>query len=96
MNFCVLCSEKKIYREAYHTHHLISGNGRRKKADIYNLTIPLCYECHEKIHADPDLLIASKFMGQLIYERDRIAEGQTKEQARGNFIQEFGRNYLWD
>ncbi len=96
MNLCALCAEKKIFREAVHTHHLISGNGRRQKADEFGLTIPLCYACHEKIHDNPDLLIASKYVGQLMYERDRTAEGQTKEQARSSFIKEFGKSYLWD
>jgi len=96
MMLCALCSEKKIFREADHTHHLISGNGRREKADKFKLTIPLCWECHEKIHKDPDLLIMSKSVGQIMYERDRTAEGQTKEQARESFIKEFGRSYLWD
>lgn len=96
MKLCALCSEKKIFREADHTHHLISGNGRREKADKFKLTIPLCWECHEKIHDNPDILITSKYIGQLIFERDRVAEGQTKEEARTAFIKEFGKNYLWN
>lgn len=96
MNLCALCSEKKIFREADHTHHLISGNGRRQKADEFNLIIPLCWECHQKVHEDPDLLITSKVIGQLIYERDRTAAGRTKEEARSDFIKDFGKSYLWD
>lgn len=96
MNLCALCSEKKIFREADHTHHLISGNGRRQKADEFNLIIPLCWECHKKVHEDPDLLITSKVIGQLIYERDRTAAGRTKEEARSDFIKDFGKSYLWD
>ena len=96
MNLCALCAEKKIFREADHTHHLISGNGRRQKSEEFNLKIPLCAECHRRIHDNPDILITSKYIGQLMFERDHAAEGQTKEEARTAFIKEFGKNYLWD
>lgn len=95
MVLCALCALKKIFREADHTHHLISGNGRRKNSEKHNLKIPLCFECHERIHDNPDILIFSKYVGQMIFERDRVAAGRTKEEARADFIKEFGKNYMW-
>ena len=95
MNLCALCAEKKIFREAVHTHHLISGNGRRQKADEFGLTIPLCFACHEKIHSSTEIIL-SKYLGQMMFERDRVAEGKTKAEARAEFMREFGESYLFD
>lgn len=93
--YCAICAEKKIFREAVHLHHLIPGNGRRKKADKYGLVIPLCSSCHEEIHGSTEIIL-SKYLGQMMFERDRIAEGMTKPQARGEFMREFGESYIWD
>lgn len=93
--YCAICAEKKIFREAVHLHHLIPGNGRRKKADKYGLVIPLCSSCHEEIHGSTEIIL-SKYLGQMMFERDRIEEGMTMPQAIWEFMREFGESYLWD
>ena len=91
---CAICGSK-TFKEADHLHHLIPGSSRRKKADRYGLVIPVCASCHEWIHSSTAVVL-SKYLGQMMFERDAVAEGRTKAQARGDFMREFGENYLWD
>lgn len=91
---CAICGHK-TFKTADHLHHLIPGSARRKKADKYNLVLPLCASCHEEIHTSSQIIL-SKYLGQMMFERDRVAEGKTLSQARGEFMREFGENYLWD
>lgn len=93
--YCVFCG-----REPHGVHHLIFGTASRKLADTDGLYIAICDQCHtmgatgEKIHGNSRAEDLSKMLGQAIYERDRCAEGQTKDEAREMFIRRYGRSYL--
>ena len=81
-------------------HHLIFGRGMRKLADEDGLIIPCCDNCHtmnkvtNKIHDNPMAEKMSKIIGQLAYEKHKVAEGMTEEQARESFRKRYGQSYL--
>lgn len=77
---CFLCGAT-----ATEIHHMIHGPDR-KKADEDGLVVPLCRECHNKVHfggggLDREL----KRTAQLWYE---------KEHTREEWMERYGRNYL--
>ena len=65
-------------------HHCLHGI-RRKKADIYGLTVHLCPMCHRMLH---DHGTGDLFLEQ---EAQRVFEGRY---GREKWMQEFGKNYL--
>lgn len=73
-----------------HRHHIFEGRNR-KKSEEWGLTIWLCGAHHnlsnEGIHFNKDLDLQVKQMAQEAFEE---AYGHDK------FMEEFGRNYLWD
>ena len=77
---CNLCGRSGVL----HLHHCLHGI-RRKKADIYGLTVWLCPECHMKLHdhGDGDLMLE-----QLAQKHFEKLYGHDK------FMEEFGKNYL--
>lgn len=93
MKICSFCG-----RPAECTHHLIFGSDR-KKADEDGLTIPLCDRCHnmgpllDRIHDNPAAEKLSKMLGQTIYEKNKIQEGKTEEEARELFRKRYGRSW---
>ncbi len=84
---CVVCGRPKD-----HIHHLVYGRGVRDLSDADGLTVPLCYDCHKKVHEFSGAW--SKIAGQLAFELDQVSEGKSKEQARGEFKKRYGRSYL--
>lgn len=72
--------------QGLHTHHCIHGNANRKWADLYGLTVRLCYLCHQKVHETDramDLV--------LIQYAQREFE---KTHSRDEFRQIFGKSWL--
>ncbi len=88
-NICLICGKPKD-----HTHHLISGRGRRPLCDEDNLTVPLCWKCHDEIHLNNTSIALSKIVGQLVYEKDLVAKGIPPEMAREQFRRRYGESYL--
>ena len=88
-NACLLCGTPSTDR-----HHLICGNGFRKLADRWNLVIPICRDCHQKIHANGTAEKLSKIAGQLLFEKEDILRGATEDEAREHFRSIFGKSYL--
>ena len=90
---CLLCG-----RPTTAEHHLIFGRGFRNLADEDGLTIPICDNCHTlgkyRIHDNPIAEAMSKIIGQLQYEKDKVAEGIDPKEARENFRERYGRSYL--
>ena len=81
---CFICGR---YGEHLHTHHVMEGTGNRKIADMYGLTIPLCYECHEGtngVHRQPKKYEYLKAFAQRMFERQR---------PRSEWMEHF-KNYL--
>ena len=83
---CIFC-----YRPKQDVHHLVFGRANRKLSDEDGLTVPVCRECHDLLHKNDKI---SKIIGQLAYERDRCAEGLSKEEARESFRQRYSKSYL--
>lgn len=89
MNECMICGSNQVV-----IHHAIPGTANRSKSDKYGLVMPLCVKCHDAIHRNPKMTTMSKIIGQLAFEREEVANGFTKEQAREKFRKEFGKSYL--
>lgn len=86
---CAICG--KPYVEV---HHLVFGRGKREKADEDGLTIPLCRDCHEKIHKIGIAGSLSKIIGQLWYELNLVNKGIPPAMARQMFRERYGISYL--
>lgn len=95
MEICEICG-----RPADCTHHLIFGFGLRRIADEDNITISLCNSCHttgrtlDRIHDNPMAEHLSKMVGQERWEKQRIIDGATQDEAREQFIKRYGRSWL--
>ena len=83
---CAICG-----RPNTEIHHLVFGVANRKLADADGLVLPVCREHHEFFH---DNAKVSRMIGQLMYERDKCAEGYGLSAARESFMLRYGRNYL--
>ena len=83
---CIFCRKPK-----QDVHHCLFGVANRKLSDADELVLPVCREHHELLHKNDKI---SRVIGQLAYERDRCAEGDTMEEARMKFISRYGKNYL--
>ncbi len=80
LDHCYICRRKR------NDLHEIFGGAKRLNSIKYGLVLPLCRECHERIHSDIDFSEFWKKEGQAYWEQN-IA-------SREEFIGVFGRNYL--
>lgn len=93
--YCLFCG-----RPTTTEHHLVFGRGMRKLADEDGLVIPCCDDCHtmneatRKIHDNIMAEKMSKIIGQLAYEKRKVAEGMTEEDARASFRKRYTHSYL--
>ena len=87
MEYCALCNKQKD-----DTHHLVFGISNRKLSDEDGLVIPVCREHHEMLHKNARV---SKIIGQLMYERNKCAEGYGLGAARESFMIRYGKNFMW-
>lgn len=87
-NYCILCNKPRT-----DIHHCVFGVGRRNLAEVDGLTMPLCASCHRAIHQGK-MQTLSKIIGQLLYERNKCAEGMTTEEARESFRRRYFESYL--
>lgn len=88
-NYCLLCGKPKT-----EVHHLVWGNAKRRLADADGLTIPLCVDCHKKIHGPKEMQVMSHICGQLFYERNMCAAGMTPDEARESFRKRYSVSYM--
>lgn len=92
---CLFCG-----RPCYTEHHFVFGMGIRNLADEDGLKGPVCDACHTigeltgRIHDNPMAEKLSKMMGQLAFEKRKVAEGMTEDEARTAFLKRYGRSYL--
>lgn len=86
MEYCAICDKPNA-----EIHHLVFGTASRKLADADGLVLPVCREHHEFLHQNAKV---SKMVGQLIYERNKCAEGYSIDGARDSFRLRYGRSYL--
>lgn len=106
MTVCSICGAP-----AECTHHLIFGRGLRVLANDDALTLELCNKCHNlgikpehRIHGNSTAESLSKMLGQMQWERDRLAlwlelaTGERKEEAldsaRAEFRERYSKSYL--
>ena len=83
------------------THHFLFGRGIRELADKDNIKGPVCNNCHthgwpvsSRIHDNPMAEKLSKMVGQLAWEKHKVASGMTEEDARDAFRKRYGVSYL--
>ena len=88
-DYCFICSKPKD-----DIHHCMKGHKQRHLAEEDNLKIPVCRECHEKIHKHKELNVLVEIIGQLAYEKHKCAEGYGEAAARESFRIRSGRSYL--
>ena len=85
MEHCKLCGSPYV-----EIHHCLHGTANRKKADKYNLVIPLCHEHHtggkQSAHLNARYDLMYKKMAQKAFEE--------KIGTREEFIKEFGKSWL--
>ena len=86
MKYCSICGIPGA-----EVHHLVFGNANRKLSDADELTLDLCRTHHEFMHKNAKI---SRMIGQLMYERNKCAEGYSVEAARQSFRLRYGKSYL--
>lgn len=86
MKYCSICGTPGA-----EVHHLVFGIANRKLSDEDSLVMELCREHHEFMHKNAKI---SKIIGQLIYERNKCAEGYSVDAARESFRLRYGKSYL--
>lgn len=93
--YCAFCGQP-----TYDEHHLLFGKGIRPLAEADGIKLPACKKCHtlgiiaERIHDNPMAEKLSKMCGQLAWEKRKVAEGCTEDEAREWFRKRYGRSYL--
>lgn len=92
---CIICNKK-----ATDVHHLIPGTSGRRLCDSDGLTVPLCRECHDQIHRNDKMLVMSKIIGQLAYERDflitkyELPFDDLSTECRAAFMERYSKGYI--
>lgn len=76
---CFICHS----RGALQTHHCLHGS-RRKKADEYGLTVPLCVFCHRLLHDKGYYDRYLEQTAQMVFENKYSHE---------LWMEEFGKDY---
>lgn len=78
-------------------HHCLMGSDR-DKADDDGLWVPLTKEHHTSgkvsAHTCNEMRVLLEMLAQVSYERDRCAQGMSKEEARETFRKRYGRSFL--
>lgn len=86
MRYCEICGKPNA-----EVHHLVFGIANRKLSDADELVMDCCRECHEFMHKNGTV---SRIIGQLMYERNKCAEGYSIDAARQSFRLRYGKSYL--
>ena len=81
-------------------HHLIFGNSDRNLADKDGIKVPICHHCHTlsklqyHIHENPMAELLSKMLGQAVWEKQKVSEGYSLEDARNAFRKRYRKSWL--
>jgi len=81
VELCLICENQFTQ----HGHHLICGMGKRKNGTKDKLILPVCAECHERIHGDGVSMKLSKMVGQAIYEQNHTRDEYRKRYGPSNY-----------
>lgn len=96
LGYCAFCGSPLSNNTQ---HHLVFGTARRNAEDD-GLKLPVCDNCHtmnrnsEKIHGNVMAEKLSKMLGQMAYEKHKVAEGMSEADAREHFRRRYGKSYL--
>lgn len=77
--------------------HHIFGGANRALSDEDGLWVPLTQEHHEgkmSVHMNKEIGTLMHIIGQLAWEKNRVATGISEEDARELFRKRYGRSYL--
>ena len=78
--------------------HHIFGGPNRKKSEEHGLMVYLCHACHNEppdgAHFSKETADWLHRTGQAMFEAERWKTGATWEEARAEFMEIFGKNYL--
>lgn len=82
LEHCYLCHTDRAIQ-----YHHVFGASNRKKATEDGLFVPLCVDCHIKVHTEKNnrLNYQLKQRGQWVYEEIN---------GEGSFLERYGKNYL--
>lgn len=86
---CYLCGTT----ENLELHHALHGNGRRKLADEDKLFLALCAYHHRRLHDFGEYDQELKALAERSYIKKKISEGYTEGQARGMFLNRYGKHF---
>lgn len=87
-DYCALCARPRT-----DLHHLLGGANRRK-CDEDAILLPLCRNCHEKIHSDASFGNMSKILGQVLWELNSTVSEEEIKDARARFKKRYQKSYL--
>lgn len=93
---CAFCGKALNNRTE---HHLLFGKDR-VYAEQDGLKLPACDNCHtagngtERIHGNVMAEKLSRIAGQLAYEKMKISEGRSPDEARESFRKRYGKSFL--
>ena len=82
---------------AEHRHHVFEGTADRIKSDEDGLWVPLTQEHHEgklSVHHNKEIRNLMHIVGQLAWEKNRVAAGATEKEAREMFRKRYKKSYL--
>lgn len=94
-DYCMFCGKPTNI-----SHHFLFGRGIRQIADEDGVKGPVCDNCHTKgpltckIHDNAIAEKMSKMIGQLAWEKHKVADGLTEKEAREAFRKRYGVSYL--
>jgi hypothetical protein len=80
-------------------HHLLFGKDRAY-AEQDGIKLPACDNCHtmgkntDKIHGNIMAEKLSRIAGQLAYEKQKVSEGFSCDEARESFRKRYGKSFL--
>lgn len=73
-------------------HHCLSGSDR-KKADEDGLFVALCHHHHRLLHDKGEHEKELKALAERSFISGKVAEGYTEGQARGIFLNRYGKHF---
>ena len=85
---CYICGSP-VNLELHHT----PGGSYRKLADEDGLFLALCHYHHKKLHDTGENDKELKALAERSYIKKKIDEGYTEGQARGLFLNRYGRHF---
>lgn len=92
----IICTKYECYIcrrvENLQLHHCISGSGNRALADKDGLFVMLCPYDHSLLH-DQGFYPELKAVAQRAFVDQKIEEGYSESQARGLWLNRYGRFY---